>query len=353
MIIGITTSPMAVALRGGGSGAAAPAKPTITAPSASADLIDGASPTFTVTGDTYDSVEFFVGGTSIGTVSGNSGTIAIDVAGNSLLYAESQSLTAVGTVGAQTSPTSDAVLVTLAPPGKGTSLGLWLYPGNWDETAGEISQWHEASGNARHATQGTGSQQPTDTTDAGIRCAQFIAANLDTLEADGAAAILSGTDQPYTVIMLFRVPDTDGGTIWSAGNSGGTSPNIRCQTPRVAPANGTYTIFSADDGGTSVHALSTTATTGTVWRVFSAVNSGTAWTWYVDGDPTPIALTNGDISSLGAITANLFTLGAGRHGGGTNQYSDVFLSEFLMWNVALSTAAREAVEDEMLVRKAA
>lgn len=225
------------------------------------------------------------------------------------------------------------------------SLEQWFKPSNWDTASGEISQWHDSSGSSRHGTQGTGSQQPTATTDGGRVAARFVAANSDHLKADGLASVVSGTDQPFSFAFLARRVSGEG-TAWGFGNSGSSSPNMQMQIPRIG-GSGEYRLFKRDDAGTSKDSLTSSETSDTSWHYYVVTNSGTAWSMRKDG--AAVALGSSD-SDVAAVTFDRFTFGAHQLNGSPANFSDILFHNWLFWSVVLDAGQIAAVETELASR---
>lgn len=203
-----------------------------------------------------------------------------------------------------------------------SGLKLWLdasLPSSIAEVAGSVSQWNDISGNGYHATQGTGSRQPSTgaATLGGLNVISFDGTS-DYLEL--ANGVLDSTAN--TFVSVFRTPssftgangviigalftnrffvgfDTAGNLFTRFGNSGNFSSGIALST------NTAYIVMAtALSAGTAQVNLSTGASSST-----SGQTIGTTYTNLAIGaySATPDSFYKGDIGSSMCFQANLST----------------------------------------------
>lgn len=128
------------------------------------------------------------------------------------------------------------------------------------------------------------------------------------LAMDGLATIFSGTDQPFSALIYAQhdPEPAQNGAVLMAGNSGSNTPIIEVLSIHSSPAGGMYSL-RRDNSNALVANDDFTFATGNL-EVFAVIYSGTHLTVWQDDQKVV------DAASLdnGALTVNLFTLGAFR-----------------------------------------
>jgi hypothetical protein len=210
-----------------------------------------------------------------------------------------------------------------------TAVNAWAWykadAGTSTTVDGEaISQWDDSSGNARHATQGTGANQATYQTNElnGLPVVRFDGSN-DFFNVPDASALTAST-----VFIVVKI-DTDPPIaeeqtgLWHLGTA----------------VNATHYPYT---DGVIYDAFGTTARKTTVdptpaltsFRIYGVVSAANDWRSYLDGV---------NLHTTGTNTVGLPS--APRLGGFTGTYFlDGDVAEFVLYDSALSTGDRQDVE---------
>lgn len=233
-----------------------------------------------------------------------------------------------------------------AEPDQIAGLNLWLAADRITGVAdsGAVSSWTDLSPAGNNATQGTGSAQPTYRTGAnglGGRPAVVFDGTGDWLAANGLATVFSGTDKPLSVIVVMDTTayDDDPTCLWSAGNSGTTTPYQNLDF-RTTPS---YRVGKRDDGNTGADTAQGTPNTNPT--IVSYVHTGVAVSLFANG----ATVINAAASNVGATTLNRFTLGAFGRTAAEDFYNGR-IAEVCAYDAAISTANRQRLE-RYLARK--
>ena len=158
----------------------------------------------------------------------------------------------------------------------------------------------------------------------------------DYLSANSIATLLSGEDKAMTIVMActFRKTDSAAEQMWATGSSVAGNPSFRLrkenrqlQYAMVDNAATTVTLTSGGSqltaGDSAIVTHSTSGTSGQGWY------NGTSW--------------GSGAANVGVITVDRFTIGAiGKASYST--YASLYVHEVLVFNTALSTNDRQAVE---------
>lgn len=213
---------------------------------------------------------------------------------------------------------------TLSAPFDPLSLSpaCWYKPETLSALAdgAAVSSWTDSSGNARHAVQATGGNQPI--------CKEAIVNGKDVVRFDGVDDFLRASFtlvQPEHIFIVCR---------WRATSA--TTDHI---------IDAAATVFGGtlwQDSGTTVKAYSGTATLTVAasgsdsWRQYAILFNGAGSETRVDGGT---AVTG----NLGALNMGGLTIGSGG-GSGVAQSAEADVAEILIFPTALSNDDRIAVE---------
>jgi hypothetical protein len=133
------------------------------------------------------------------------------------------------------------------------------------EAGGDVSQWDDKSGNARHVIQATGANQPTTgaNTQNGLNVLDFDG---DDFLAKTSVDVLDFFDAANNQVMLFAVGSRTSGVNFQPLNANGatTRVSLDVRTSAFWDAANTSTARLAPASGVAVWPLSETA----VWSVF-------------------------------------------------------------------------------------
>jgi hypothetical protein len=183
------------------------------------------------------------------------------------------------------------------------------------EASAAVSQWNDASGNARHLKQATGAAQPAVQADGSI----LFDGTSDYLKCDAFTL-----DQPFTIYALMKaVTWTSNDRFWD-GNTFNTTPAFQGGlTPQWAIFAGSATI------GTNANLA--VDTYGVIQAVYNGASS-----------LTQVNLTAAVTGSPGANAAAGFTLGANATPG---NWGNIQVKEVIICAAAHDDATRARVVD--------
>jgi len=199
-----------------------------------------------------------------------------------------------------------------------------------------VGGWLDQSGHANNALQATAGNRTTWETNAfgalpGIR---FTSASSQYLSADGAAAAFSGTDLPFTHLVVFRLlANGIAECPMSLGNSGNVGPyclmhiaatNIPQINRRNDAQTGNLTVNGTAQVNINPHLL-------VLW--FDGTNGRVLWDGQQLGTTTAI--------NVGLTTLNRYTLGCWRRneaGVGINLLNG-YMGELAAYNAALTDSS--------------
>jgi hypothetical protein len=175
-----------------------------------------------------------------------------------------------------------------------------------------VSEWRDKSGNARHAAQTIGNNQPGYTNTLNGK---------NTLTFDGSNDSLLTTSfslsQPYSVFCVARRVTGGAQSIYHRPGDG----------PVLATFGGVFYIFA----GTALNG----PTQDTNWHIFHAEHSGASSIFRMDGDQKASGNAGTQAISQG--------LRFGADGAGTVQFLNGDIAEILLYNVIASTAQRNVI----------
>lgn len=203
--------------------------------------------------------------------------------------------------------------------------------------ADPIGGWADQSGKGNHATQATAGLRPV------LKLAQlngkpsvlWTAASAQYLSANGAAAAFAGTNIPVTIVAVMKYVTNTGQFSFCLASSGSTNQRgefYQASTPQ-------YQITLRSDANAQ------TVTTG-------GTNPGTnphVVSYVFDGSNASILQDGTSVAGPTAVTSATYTYNNLTIGGlvSTTPVAGVYLNghieEYMMWNVALSTADHRSV----------
>ena len=206
-----------------------------------------------------------------------------------------------------------------------SGLQLWLDADDVSTftfgTGTAVSQWNDKSGNSRHVVQATGAQQPDRSATYGARTAvRFTASNSNVLRPGASATV----NQPIT---LFAV---------AARSSGSGSANARI----IASFSGTGFQLLIGEGalgslyaGTAFVTQGSAPSAGVLHQISAIANGASSQVW---GNGTA-----GTAGNAGSNSLALSTVGAS---GNNTNYLQGDIAEVIVYDSALGTTDRQAVE---------
>lgn len=204
-----------------------------------------------------------------------------------------------------------------------------------------VSGWADQGPESNDASQANSSDQPVySASDSAFAGAPSVTADgvSEWIAVNGASTVISGTDQPFTVVTAQReVSDGGGGdTFWSFGNSASNAGYIRfCRD-----SGGDYRFQKVDDGGTSANVDSNEDIDSSA-HVCSIVHAGVTVSGYVDG--TTMSGLDAVSNDVGATTLDQFSLGVLRRIGNANRINAAF-SAVAVYSQELNEYQRGVVE---------
>jgi hypothetical protein len=229
---------------------------------------------------------------------------------------------------------SDNVYTPFA--GDGVSNSIYLF--GCTASQPKVSAWADQSGQGHNAVQATAVSQPF-WNPVGLNGKSSILWDgiNDSMAANGLAAMMNGTDLPFTLIVVGHYVTLTASVqpvCWSYSASG--APFQRW----VLDGSLNYNTSRRDDAATVATGVGPLAATVPP-VVMTEVFHGTTDQFFVSGvpragDPAPMAV--GVISLM-----DRFTLGAIDIGGPT-AFANFLIAEVIVYSTALSTADRQAVE---------
>jgi hypothetical protein len=216
-------------------------------------------------------------------------------------------------------------------PANLSGLDLWLDAtvGLFDATSGgsavttdgsSVARWEDQSGNNRHATQGTGNEQPLLKTSIlnGLNVIRFDGSN----DGLSISSLSLGSSPAYTLFCVLY----QNGTLFRVWLEGGSlNPYFS------SPSNGTDGI-QHHDGANSY--IVTNNATRNAWNVFTYAQNSSNRKWYRNA--------NTETAGSNSTRAATFTW-IGRAANGFHWVGDI--GELLIYSQYLSDADREAVRD--------
>jgi len=175
-----------------------------------------------------------------------------------------------------------------------------------------VSEWRDKSGNDRHASQGTGNNQPAYTN-------QLNGRNVITFDGSNDSLLTTSfsLSQPYTLFAVAR-------------RSGGGASNFYDRVGNGASLGsfgGVFYIFA----GTGLNGPSQDID----WHIFNAEHSGSNSVFRVDGQDSASGNAGTQAISDG--------LRFGANGAGSGSFLNGDIAEILLYNVIASTAQRNAI----------
>lgn len=211
-----------------------------------------------------------------------------------------------------------------------------------DGGTGYVAAWADRSGNGNDAVQETEADQPVYLPGAiNGKPAVKGDGSSDYLSADSVAAVVSGTDKPWSVLMAMAVTQTGVNVqMFNWGNSSSNTPIIGASHR----STNDWRLEARDDASTN----KSTTPAGAVALgnyIHTIVSSGTALTWRVNGTPIYSEM---DID-LGVMTVDQFSLFVLR-GSTSVDFCKMHLGEFILYNRALTEAEYVSAESYLSER---
>lgn len=227
-----------------------------------------------------------------------------------------------------------------------SSNQLWLRA-SVGVTTGATFTWADQSGKGHDATQSTAARQPTvgTSTDwAGRTVVSFLRTSTQWLACNGLAAMLSGTDKPFTVITALRAPTNVNHRIYLGWGHSATSAYAWVD---VAADNGLDMARQDDALANEAHGTAPGAIDNAP-HIVSVVHDGTTFAEYLDGSALTLAVNT---MNVGASAFDLCTIGARRDSGGATSFPfNGDICEIAVFDAACTPQQRRAVERGMRQR---
>lgn len=208
-----------------------------------------------------------------------------------------------------------------SPLALGSKLQLWLRGENVTASGGAISQWSDASGRGRHATQ-SGAGKPTETTINSKPAVAFAAASTQSLDLPNAFTALTEGTLVIVGKKTIDPPATTGGYDLGSNATGTHFPFTN---------GNVYDSFASTTRQTVTRSASNWASAP---FLYEAISTATEWTARVNNVQRFTTATN----TVGwSTTPNL-----GSHGGGAVFYDGIF-AEVLIISPVLTAGERTSL----------
>jgi len=220
-----------------------------------------------------------------------------------------------------------------------SSLKCWLDPNRGvSDTAAAVDSWVDQSGNGNNAT-GVTSNRPTlipsSSGIAGNRIITFTAASSHYLSVNGLSSIFTGSDAPWSVILVFKKTGNTGTQVmFCASRSSSTTPVHELYTN----AESNYSYFRRPDSGGSATANGT-KTPDLLAHVISWVFTGTTISSWIDGT---IDL-NASACDVTALTTDRVSIGVWNSTSLLQPWNGS-VGDVFVFNKALSDIERKTIE---------
>ncbi|MGR3218839.1 MAG: hypothetical protein ACUZ8H_03350 [Candidatus Anammoxibacter sp.] len=222
----------------------------------------------------------------------------------------------------------------------GNSLKLRLYAADTStitDVAGAVSQWNDISGNGNHATQGTGSAQPTTNSS--------TQNNKNILEFDGGdylvsplGSMFSGSDKPFTIFTMSLNTSGAAKYIWNAGRASASEPLIGLRYE----ADG-FDVLKRDDASVLVEKTGGSNVDGTP-EILTVACAGTT----ISLNKNSTVVYTAQAFDVGTTTIDQFTIGALNIGGSQSNFLTGKIGEIVVYDRLLSAVEIADIEFEML-----
>lgn len=194
-----------------------------------------------------------------------------------------------------------------------------------------VGGWrNKATGSSVHAIQATAGLRPILKTAIinGLNVVRFDGTD-DRLTMDGLASLFSGTDQPFSMVMVAKkIGNVGNGTYFSFSRSSSVTPLHLLRTNTTV----SYGSVRRDDANTLSNL--TAGTPDTTAHVLAWVFTGTAVTLHIDGTSTI-----GAAQDVGAMTVDQVDIGA-VHSITASDFANMDVGEVILASTALSDADR-------------
>lgn len=197
-----------------------------------------------------------------------------------------------------------------------------------------VTTWLDSSSNGNNASGGTSPVYRTGVQN-GKPGVLFTRASSQYLAANGLAAMHSGTNLPFTVVIAAKhVTNVASEDLFAWGSSTDADPFS------VLRSNGsTYQIQQRDDTAVSNLAVVSGVIVNTSPHVYTALFDGTNAEVRVDG----VSVAGPSACNVGAMTVDRFALGALLRAAASN-FFDGYQFEVLVYASSLSASDRSAIE---------
>jgi len=238
------------------------------------------------------------------------------------------------------------------------AMQVWLRADSGiDNPGGAVSVWQDRSNHGNDATQSVSTDRPTHATDSfGGRDVVNFDGNADHLDfGTGFDSVFDGS---FTMFVLLAPDDGDpnrDNTIFGLVSEDGNDRMVLGLDGNDDSLNHLYKT-DGDSANNLIDPLPWPDGEQSKFTLISYVNNAGGMHYaYVDGNPVPAAIVDGS----GVINANFASGvstaflgsandGSGGHFPGSDRTWDGGIAEFILYDGALSTADREAVEDYLL-----
>jgi hypothetical protein len=203
----------------------------------------------------------------------------------------------------------------------------------------QVSSWGDQSSNGYNATQSTSANQPTLVASAinGLPAISFNGTSSILQFPTGFANFSSGAS---IFIVTKPAATTSSSQFLNLGTGSSNDYNIGIQINSSTKAE--YFVYNS--AGTTATRVAYGTVIGTVAQLLDAVQSGTSATIWTNG---LTGVNNASMNSIPTDTSGRTNNYLGQGSGGANYFSG-YIAEVLIYNTALTTVQRQAVETYLI-----